>query len=67
MKIILNNILTTLPSELMTVAEFVEWKGIKPAGTAIAVNDRIVRKELWVSTSFQELDRVTVISAAFGG
>lgn len=67
MKILLNNIITPLPSDYMTVAEFMEWKGIKPQGTAIAVNDKIIRKELWSTTSFQDLDRVTVISAAFGG
>lgn len=67
MKILLNNIITPLPSDYMTIAEFITWKGIKPQGTAIAINDKIVRKDLWESTTFQDLDRVTVISAAFGG
>ena len=51
----------------MTVAEFVAWKDIKPLGTAIAINDKIIKKALWDSTTFQDLDRVTVITAAFGG
>ena len=67
MKILLNNIITPLPSDFMTVAEFVAWKDIKPLGTAIAINDKIIKKDLWDSTTFQDLDRVTVITAAFGG
>ncbi|MDE5675109.1 MAG: sulfur carrier protein ThiS [Muribaculaceae bacterium] len=67
MKILLNNILTPLPSDHMTVAEFITWKGISQSGTAVAINDHIIRKEMWDTTSFQDLDRVTVISAAFGG
>lgn len=67
MTIILNNLPQKLPSELMTVAEFVEWKLIKPQGTAIAINDRIVARVKWEQTRFNHMDRVTVISAAFGG
>lgn len=67
MKILLNNIVTPLPSDYMTVADFVVWKGIKPSGTAIAINDKIIKKAFWETTTFHDLDRVTVISAAFGG
>jgi len=67
MNIIFNNIQLKLPAEVMTVAELASWKNIKPQGTAIAVNDRIIRKEIWKSTILKPLDRVTVISAAFGG
>ena len=67
MKILLNNIVTPIPSDCMTVADFVVWKGINPSGTAIAVNDKIIKKNLWETTTFHDLDRVTVIAAAFGG
>lgn len=67
MNIILNNIPTPLPREYMTVEDLVEWKGIKQNGTAIALNDKIIRKDSWNLTRLSDLDRVTVISAAFGG
>jgi len=67
MNIILNNIPTKLPDDYMSVENLVEWKGIKKQGTAIAVNDIIVRKDDWELTKLHELDRVTIISAAFGG
>lgn len=67
MNIILNNIPTKLPDDYMSVEDLVEWKGIKKQGTAIAVNDMIVKKDDWNLTKLHELDRVTVISAAFGG
>ena len=51
----------------MTVANLVAWRNIKPHGTAIALNDKIVKKENWELTKLSELDRITVISAAFGG
>lgn len=67
MKILLNNIITPLPSDYMTVEELVTWRKIKPQGTAVAINDNIVKKENWHSTRLSDLDRVTIISAAFGG
>lgn len=67
MDILLNNIPTKLPDSVMTVADLAEWKDIRRAGTAIAVNDKIVRKDMWKNAHLSSLDRVTVISAAFGG
>ena len=67
MNIILNSQLTPLPSDTMTVEDLVKWKNFKTQGTAIAVNDKIIRKENWKITKLSDLDRVTVISAAFGG
>lgn len=67
MNIILNNIPTPLPSDYMTIEDLAKWKNIKPTGTAIALNDKIVRKESWNLTRLSDMDRVTIISAAFGG
>lgn len=67
MNIILNNIPTPLPRDYMTIEDLIKWKGVKIAGTAVALNDRIVRKENWNLTRLSDLDRVTIISAAFGG
>lgn len=67
MNIILNNLPTKLPDGYMSVEDLAEWKGIKKQGTAIAVNDIIVKKDGWKLTKLNEFDRVTVISASFGG
>lgn len=67
MDILLNNIPTPLPSDYMTVEELVSWKNLNPNSTAIALNGTIVRKKNWKLTKLNELDRVNVISAAFGG
>lgn len=67
MNIIYNNQPCELPEETMTVEQFLEWKDVRKQGTAVAINNRIIRKDAWAFTTFQSLDRVSVISAAFGG
>lgn len=67
MKINLNNESVTLPHEDCTVIELLNTKGISHNGTAVSINDRIVRHALWESTKLSEGDRVVIISAAFGG
>lgn len=67
MNITINNLPVKLPSDHMTVKDLAEWKHIPENGTAIAVNDEMVRKADWPLTKLNDLDRVTVISAAFGG
>lgn len=67
MKITLNNISEQLPQENCTVQELLNHKGINRNGTAVSVNDRIVRHSAWESTRLSEGDRVVIISAAFGG
>lgn len=67
MKVLLNNMITDLPSDLTTVEQLLIHKNIKREGTAVAINDMIVKKADWNRTILHELDRVTIISAAFGG
>ena len=67
MKIFLNNQLTELPHDHMTVAQLVEWQGLNRANTAVAINDRLVKQLQWGSRELQLHDRVTLITAAFGG
>lgn len=67
MNIFLNDLPVKLPSDSMTVAALVKWKGLPASGTAVAVNDKIVRKDKWDLAALNEFDRVTIISAAFGG
>ncbi len=47
--------------------QLIAWKNIPTGGTAITINDRIVRKSDRESTRLSDGDRVVVISAAFGG
>lgn len=67
MNIILNNVPFQLPSVDTTVLELLNSKGISHAGTAVSVNDKLVRHSEWDSTKLSEGDRVVIISAAFGG
>lgn len=67
MKIFINNQLVELPAGEMTVAELIAWRNIPSGGTAITLNDRIVRRSDRESTKLSDGDRIVVISAAFGG
>lgn len=67
MKIFINNQLVELPAGEMTVAELIAWRNIPSGGTAITLNDRIVRLSDRESTKLSDGDRIVVISAAFGG
>ncbi len=67
MKIIVNNRPEMLPDSELTISEFIEMKGIKRGGTAISLNDNIVRQADWNNTYINDGDRVVIISAAFGG
>lgn len=67
MTVLINNQPEKLPSELMTVEDFVKWKRINPQGTAIAVNDKLIKQNVWSVTQLKDMDQITVISAAYGG
>lgn len=67
MTIRLNNEKTRLPEEGMTVADLLEWKGIRINGTAVAVNGSLASRDKWNVTKLSDNDDVVVISAAFGG
>ena len=67
MTILLNENPVNLPNDYMTVADLVKWKQIPDQGSAIAVNDKLIKRDQWSVLNLKELDRVTVISAAYGG
>ena len=67
MTILLNDNPVVLPSDYMTVEDLVKWKEIPSQGTAIAVNNKLIKQEKWSITKLNDQDQITVISAAFGG
>ena len=67
MNILLNSESIQLPKELGTVKDLVIWKKIPSQGTAVAVNDKLIPQSQWGVTQLNDLDRITIISAAFGG
>ena len=56
-----------LPSENMTLTDLAEWKQIPQQGSAIALNDKLIKRDQWSVTYLKDLDIVTVITAAYGG
>ena len=67
MNIFINDVPTVLPDDNMNLTDLAKWKNISNQATAIAVNDKLIRQNLWSVTYLKDRDRVTIISAAFGG
>lgn len=67
MRIHINDNPILLPDEVNTISRLVEHEQISKAGTAIALNDKIVARSKWDSTCIKENDKIVVITAAFGG
>ena len=66
-KIILNGVPETLPHENMTIADLLEWKDINTQGTAVAIDNKLIKKDKWSTTTLSDHEEVNIISAAFGG
>lgn len=66
MKISLNGYIIDLP-ENMTVEDLIKWKEIPSQGTAVALNNKLIKQNNWSITELKEKDQVTIISAAYGG
>lgn len=67
MTIIYNNETLKLPQDNMTISELAKWKEIPSQGAAIALNDTLIKKNSWETTELKDMDKVIVITAAFGG
>lgn len=66
-RIILNGTPTELPVEVKTIADLLKWRNIPSLGTAVAVNGKLVTASNHEFTNLNEMDGVTIISAAYGG
>lgn len=68
MKIYINNSEYDFAAEAEpTVAKLVEMERIPEQGTAITVNNKVVRKQFWPTTILAPGDKLTVVNIAFGG
>lgn len=50
-----------------TVEQLLVQLGIASRGTAVAINDKIAKRDEWASRQLEAGDTVLVISAAYGG
>lgn len=50
-----------------TIGILIKNRGITEGGTAVAVNNRIVRRASWNGHELREGDSVVIIKAAYGG
>lgn len=67
MNIFINGELVKVVIPSISLAKLLEMRGVNPVGTAVAVNNRLVKKDQWSIHKLQEGDNLTIISAAFGG
>ncbi len=66
MEIFLNQVALTIKDETLLLELLADQK-IKPEGIAIAINNRIIKRDLWSATPLESGDKVTVIRATYGG
>jgi thiamine biosynthesis protein ThiS len=50
-----------------TVADIAQLNDASKTGSAIAVNDKLVRRQQWQLTKVNEGDNIVIIKAAYGG
>lgn len=67
MKIFLNEEALELPNENMTVSDLLTWKQISQQGTAVAIGEKLLKRDHWNETRLAEGMEITLITAAFGG
>lgn len=67
MKLKINNNIEDVSLDNPNIIEVLEFKQIPLSGTAVALNNKLVRHAEWETTKLNEGDELTVISAAFGG
>lgn len=66
MTIILNDIPTEV-DDILTVAALAAMQNLGASGSAIAVNDKVIRRADWETTLLKLGDKVLIIKAAYGG
>lgn len=67
MTLYINSKQETVPDAVNTVAKLLNHLGIKPTGTGVGINNRLIVSRNWETAMLQEDDHVMIISAAYGG
>lgn len=67
MHVTINDKPVQLPDEEITVAELLSRRNHQAAGTAVAINNRLIPRDKHKTHYVKEGDIITIISAAFGG
>lgn len=66
MNIIVNDAKQTI-SPNASISQMLEELGIDPNGIAVAINDSVISKIFWQTTSIKEHDTILIIKASQGG
>lgn len=67
MIVTINNETVKLPDSRISVEDVLALRNVKKSGTAVAINNRLVKQDKWNITFLNDADNITIISAAFGG
>lgn len=68
MKLTLNNKAVEIDGELQPVlSDVLAAQGVPARGIAVAINNRVVRRDDWSVTRLSDGDSITVITAICGG
>lgn len=67
MRITINNKPIEISEITISLEQLMVKQNVKNNGTAVAINNMIVKHDQWDDTLIKDGDSITVISAAFGG
>ncbi len=68
MKLTLNNKTVELDNSSRPVlSELLASQGVPSRGIAVAINNRVVRRDAWAETPLNDGDSITLITAICGG
>ena len=65
--IFVNSKPVSLPENVTTVSQLLDFMHIPTQGTGVGINSRIIPAADWNATPLKENDNVIIISAAYGG
>lgn len=67
MRVYINSSSREIPKEIDTVSKLLDYMKVSKTGTGVGVNNRLVPSRDWDFQRLEEDDRITVITAAYGG
>lgn len=67
MKIYINSKEQEIPEQVKTVAQLIGFLGLPTGGTGIGINNILIKAIDWPTAPLSEGDKVTIISATYGG